>query len=114
AAGWLVATGAGALAGGVAGGIIGALTQAGVSREDAQVYAEGVRRGGTLGTARVPTCDRTRYEAIMDGSAVNIPEKREAYRRTGWTGFDQNAAPYTAEQARRERQTYGSIGDRPI
>ena len=53
AAGWLVATAAGAAAGGLTGGIIGALTQAGVSDEDAQVYAEGVRRGGTLVTARV-------------------------------------------------------------
>src|SRR3954471_3671816 len=47
AAGWLVATAAGAANGAAAGGIIGALTQAGVSDEDAQVYAEGVRRGGT-------------------------------------------------------------------
>ncbi len=53
AAGWLVATAAGAAAGGLTGGIIGALTQAGVSEEDAHVYAEGVRRGGTLVTARV-------------------------------------------------------------
>lgn len=43
AAGWLVATAAGAATGAAAGGIIGALTQAGVSDEDAQVYAEGVR-----------------------------------------------------------------------
>src|ERR1700704_2664936 len=54
AAGWLVSTAAGALAGGAAGGIIGALTQAGISKEDAEVYAEGVRRGGTLVCARVP------------------------------------------------------------
>ena len=114
AAGWLIATGAGALAGGVAGGIIGALTQAGVSREDAEVYAEGVRRGGTLVTARVPDGDRTRYEAIMDRSAVNIRDRSEAYRGEGWTGFDESARPYTAEQARRERETYGTIGDRPL
>jgi len=43
-----------ALAGGATGGIIGALTQTGVSQEDAQVYAEGVRRGGSLVTVRVP------------------------------------------------------------
>jgi len=114
AAGWLVATGAGALAAGVAGGIIGALTQAGVSREDAEVYAEGVRRGGTLVTARAPDGERTRYEAIMDRAAVNIRERRDVYRGTGWAGFDENAPAYTAEQTRRERQTYGSIGDRPL
>jgi hypothetical protein len=42
AAGWLVSTAAGAAAGGATGGLIGALTQAGVSEEDAHVYAEGV------------------------------------------------------------------------
>ena len=48
AAGWLVSTLAGAAAGGVAGSIVGALTQAGVSKEDADIYAEGLRRGGAV------------------------------------------------------------------
>jgi hypothetical protein len=48
----------------------GALTQAGVSGEDAHVYAEGLRRGGTLVTVRVPDADRARVEAILDRSAV--------------------------------------------
>src|SRR5689334_13659371 len=74
AAGWLIATGAGLLAGGVAGGLIGALTQAGHSKEEAHVYAEGVRRGGTLVSARVPDNQRTRYEGILDRSAINIRE----------------------------------------
>ena len=53
AAGWLVTTLAGAAAGGATGSIIGALTQAGVSKDDADVYAETLRRGGALVTARV-------------------------------------------------------------
>jgi hypothetical protein len=48
AAGWLAATltGAvgGAVVGGVVGGLIGALTESGVSEEDAHLYAEGVLR----------------------------------------------------------------------
>src|SRR5436305_11137940 len=75
AAGWLASTAALALAGGTAGGIIGALTQAGVSEDEANVYAEGVRRGGTLVTARVPDGERSRFEAILDRSAVNIRER---------------------------------------
>ena len=58
AAGWLASTAALAVAGGATGGLIGALTQSGVSEEDANVYAEGVRRGGTLVTARVPDAER--------------------------------------------------------
>ena len=57
AAGWLVATAAGAVTGavvgGAAGGLVGSLTGAGVPAPDANFYAEGVRRGGTLVTARV-------------------------------------------------------------
>ena len=57
AAGWLVSTLAGAAAGGVAGSVVGALTQAGVSKEDADIYAEGLRRGGAVVSARVPDAD---------------------------------------------------------
>jgi hypothetical protein len=49
AAGWLAATAVGAAAGAAAGGLVGALVGAGVSDEDAHVYSESVRRGGTLG-----------------------------------------------------------------
>jgi uncharacterized protein (TIGR02271 family) len=107
AAGWLVATAAGALAGATAGGLIGALTQAGVSEEDAHVYAEGVRRGGTLVTARVPDNDRSRLQGILDRSGVDIGRRREAYRQSGWNQFDEKSQPYTPDQVRRERQQYG-------
>jgi len=115
AAGWLAATAAGAVAGGATGGIVGALTQAGVSKDEAHVYAEGVRRGGTLVTARVPDGERSRFEAILDRAAVNIRERSDAYRKAGWTGFNESAPPYTAEEARREREIYGSRGmGRPL
>jgi len=108
AAGWLVATAVGALAGGATGGVIGALTQAGVSDDDAQVYAEGVRRGGTLVSARVPDADRSRLESILNRSAVNIAGRRDAYRQSGWSRFDDQAPPYTGDQVRRERELYTS------
>jgi hypothetical protein len=88
AAGWLASTGLGAVAGAAAGGIVGALTQAGVSEQEAAVYAEGVRRGGTLLSARVPAEDRVRYEAILDHSAVDINGRRQVYLNAGWNGYD--------------------------
>jgi hypothetical protein len=106
AAGWLVATAVGALAGGATGGVIGALTKSGVSNEDAQVYAEGVRRGGTLVSARVPPTDQSRAEAILDRSAVNIANRRAAYVKSGWNRFDEGSPPYTSDQVRRERELY--------
>src|SRR5580765_2659822 len=66
AAGWLAATAAGAAAVGVAGGIIGALTEAGASEDQAAIYAESVRRGGAIVTARVPDHELSRYEMILD------------------------------------------------
>jgi hypothetical protein len=110
AAGWLAATAAGAAVGGTAGGIIGALTQAGTSEEDAYIYAEGVRRGGTLVSARVADADRARYEAVMDRSSVNIRDRGAAWRKAGWQNFDPEAAPYTVEQIRREREQYRASG----
>jgi len=104
AAGWLVSTAAGAVAGGAVGGVIGALTQMGTSEEDAEIYAEGIRRGGTLLSARVPDGDRARYEAILDRSAVDISERAEVYRTSGWNGFDPAATPYSTDEIRRERE----------
>ena len=106
AAGWLASTALGAAVGGTAGGLIGALTAAGVSREDADVYAEGIRRGGTLVTARVPDADRSKSEAVLNRASVDVQERGAAYRKTGWKEFDAAATPYTADQVRRERELY--------
>jgi hypothetical protein len=106
AAGWLASTAVGAAAGGATGGIIGALTQAGTSEEDANTYAEGIRRGGTLVSARVPDTDRARYEAILDRSSVNLRDRGAAWRSEGWKRFDPTANPYTADQVRSIRETY--------
>jgi hypothetical protein len=106
AAGWLVATLAGAAAGGVAGSVVGALTQAGVSKEDADIYAEGLRRGGAVVSARVADADASRLLAIMDRSSVNVRERAVVYQQTGWKSFDVNQSPYTADQVRKERELY--------
>jgi hypothetical protein len=108
AAGWLAATAVGAAAGAATGGIVGALTEAGVSKEEAPLYAEGVRRGGTLVTARVPEADRTRLEALLDQSSVNLRDRSAAWQKSGWKTFDPASKPYDADQIRRERQLYGS------
>jgi hypothetical protein len=106
AAGWLAATAAGAAVGGATGGIIGALTQAGVSEDDAHVYAEGVRRGGTLVTARVNDADATRLESVLDRSSLRTGDLRGSYQETGWKSFDPKSDPYTAEEVRRYRSSW--------
>jgi len=106
AAGWLVATLAGAAAGGTTGGIIGALTQAGATPEEAEVYAEGLRRGGAVVSVRADDADRARVSGVMDRSSINVGARGTAYRQAGWNRFDAAASPYTAEQVRRERDLY--------
>ncbi|RYF50997.1 MAG: hypothetical protein EOO38_04310 [Cytophagaceae bacterium] len=109
AAGWLAATAAGAAAGAATGGVIGALTEAGISEEDAHTYAEGVRRGGTLVTARVADSDRARFDAVLNQSAVNIVDRRSAWQKSGWKTFDPNSKPYGADEVRKERSLYGGV-----
>jgi hypothetical protein len=106
AAGWLAATAVGAAAGAATGGIVGALTEAGISKEDAHFYAEGVRRGGTLVSARVPDADRARLEAVLDRSAVNLRDRSAAWQKAGWKTFDPASKPYGADEVRKERQLY--------
>jgi stress response protein YsnF len=87
AAGWLASTAAVAVAGGATGGLIGALTQSGIGEHEAHAYAEGVRRGGTLVTVRVPDADRARIEAIMDRySPTTTTTIGAAHRKDDWSG----------------------------
>ena len=74
--------------------------------EDGYVYAEGVRRGGTLVSARewlTQTVPDT--EAILDQSAVNIRDRGTAWRKAGWQNFDPKAKPYTADEIRKLYRT---------
>jgi uncharacterized membrane protein len=111
AAGWLAATAAGAVAGavvgGAAGGIVGALTDSGVAERDAHVYAEGVRRGGTLVTAKVDDGRASEAEAILQRSNwVDLPSRRTTYEGQGWTSFDDTADPYSQAEIDAERARY--------
>src|SRR6476619_5785040 len=106
AAGWFVATLAGAAAGGATGGALGALTQAGISKDEADVYAEGLRRGGAVVSARVADTEASRLQALMDRSAVRLTDRSAAYRKAGWKSFDPKSQPYNVEQVRREREMY--------
>lgn len=103
AAGWLAATAAGAAAGGWAGGAIGVLMEAGISSEEADAISEGLRRGATMVSARVPEIDKDRYAAILDRGAIDLQVRIASYRRVGWKSYDPDAAPYTEEEIQRER-----------
>jgi hypothetical protein len=106
AAGWLASTLAGAAAGGATGGIVGALTQAGVKDDEAEVYAESLRRGGALVSARVEDGNAARLQEIMDRSSVAVSDRAAAYRQAGWKKYDPAAQPMTREEILQERSRY--------
>jgi hypothetical protein len=114
AAGWLVATAAGAaggaLVGAAAGGLVGALTHAGVPESDAHVYAEGVRRGGTLVTAKVDEpLVSTAKTILTDERTVNLADRRKSYEAQGWSTFDDTAPAYSDSDIAAERARYDHV-----
>lgn len=90
-------TAVGAGLGAAAGGLVGALVGAGIPEEDANIYAEGVRRGGALVTVQAATdSDADRAADILDRyNVVDIDERGSAYRSSGWSRFDENDTSYS-------------------
>ncbi|MEO6780198.1 MAG: general stress protein [Bradyrhizobium sp.] len=110
AAGWLAATvtgaGIGAAGGAATGGIVGALKNAGHTDEDANVYSEGVRRGGTLVSARVPDDQVAPVEAVMQRyNAADATSRGADYRAGGWDRFDESAPAYRNDAGSDGRRT---------
>jgi uncharacterized membrane protein len=106
----LLGAGAGAVAGSVAGGLLGALIDMGLPEEHAGYYAEGVRRGGALVTVETDDTNLDRIRDTMDRHhPVDIHQRVETWRQSGWKGYDPKAKPYTAEQMQQERQNYSSM-----
>lgn len=95
AAGWLAATAAGAVAGAAAGGLVGSFVKEGHDEDEANYYAETVRRGGSVVSVRAEPEQEAAVEAILDGATpIDRTERTAQYRKDGWNHFDENADPY--------------------
>lgn len=100
--------GIGAAAGAITGGVTAGLIDMGVDEEDAYIYAEGVRRGGTLISLTTNEEWAERAETIMNRyQPVDIDVRSSLWRERGWTTFDHAAQPYSAAEIERERSLYG-------
>lgn len=109
AAGPIASALVGAGVGAVTGGLIGALVDLGLDEDEAGYYAEGVRRGSTLVTARVADNMAERARSILNRyNPVDINTRANLWRESGWTTFDPQAKPYTTTEIERERTRYGS------
>jgi uncharacterized protein (TIGR02271 family) len=104
-------TGAGV--GAAAGGVIGGLTHMGISHEDAQYYAEGIRRGGVV--VSVETEDDTmanRAADIMDDhGAEDIEQHAAEWKEGGWSGPPRTETEAIPDRMERSATTKGP--DRP-
>jgi hypothetical protein len=99
----------GAAAGTLTGGLLGALIGLGIPEEHAHAYAEGVRRGGVLVSARVDDSLVDRARDIMDDEgAINIEERHAAYKAEGFKAYDEAAPSYTEEEIRMERERFST------
>jgi uncharacterized protein (TIGR02271 family) len=102
AAGPIAAALTGAGIGAAAGGLIGGLTKAGVSENDAEYYAEGVRRGGVLVTVRTTESLSDDAARILDDAgARDVDEKSREWRSAGWN--PKHGQPFGAAPAYTDR-----------
>jgi uncharacterized membrane protein len=106
----------GAGVGAATGGLLGALVDLGIPEEEAELYAEGVRRGGHLVIVHAPD---PRDDEVMDVlerfGPVDVERRAERWREQGWTEYeeDEELAPYTREEVEREQEYYETY-DRDI
>ena len=112
AAGPLVAGLAGAGIGAAVGGLVGALVSWGVPADEAELYAESVRRGSIL--VGVKTEDERAQQAVNvmnNHGPVDVQRRSEYWRANGWTGYDPNAAAWAKNDIEVDRQRYTSYLD---
>jgi len=106
AAGALATLAAGAAAGGVVGGALGLLTGHGVSSGDSHLYAEGLKRGGTLVTV---VADEDRLDGFREvfrkHGAVDIEKRGASWAAEGWVAFDPEQPQLTPEELASHRRS---------
>jgi hypothetical protein len=106
AAGALATIAAGAAAGGVVGGAIGLLTEHGISNADSHLYAEGIKRGGTLATV---VADDSQLDALREifkkHGAIDIEKRGATWAAEGWVSFDPDLPHPTQEELATMRRT---------
>ncbi len=108
------ATGAivGTVTGAVTGGITASLVNLGVPDEEAEGYAESVRRGSILVTVVTKGDDADDAANIMERHhPLNVENRAREWRERGWQGFDPQGAPYDPDSIAKERDMYGDVAE---
>jgi hypothetical protein len=117
AAGPIVSALAGAGLGAVSGGILGALVDMGIPKEHAHIYAEGVRRGGTLVTVRTEDQQVDRVLGILNRfHPLDIEKHSQGWKQKNWSSFNPAAEPLeqNAMEYNRSINQMSETPDRPV
>jgi hypothetical protein len=87
----------GSAAGG-AGGFAGVLLGWGIPDDEADAYAEGLRRGGTLLLVTVSEAGAEAAGRILNKyDPIDLAQRSAGWREAGWAGFDPAAQPYSGD-----------------
>jgi uncharacterized protein (TIGR02271 family) len=101
--------GIGAAAGAATGGIVASLVDFGIPEEEANIYAENVRRGGTLVAVEVDDNRVGEAQNIMNRySPIDIEESGRTFRSSGWNEFDANTTDYSPSTTATTGSMYGA------
>lgn len=83
------------------------LTRMGVPEKDADAYAEGVRRGGSLVVARVHDTNVEQAADVMARhNPVPMEARRKEYEEEGFSGYDRDADAYSDDEIVQERKRF--------
>jgi hypothetical protein len=96
----------GALAGAPTGGLVAGLVKTHhLDDADAEIYAEGVRRGETLLTVQVEEASVAQTRDLLNQyNPTDVHSESTSWRSEGWSKFDESASPYNDSDV----QTYRS------
>ena len=112
AAGPLVAGLTGAGIGAAVGGLVGALVNWGVPSDEAELYAESVRRGSILVGLKADESRVEQAAGIMKRyDPIDIERRSEYWRNTGWTGHDASSDGWTPDQMKADQMNYSDYLD---
>src|SRR5690242_402103 len=83
----------------------------GEDERNAEYFAEGLRRGGTLVEVDAPEGKVDQVVSIFQRcGAVDVNNRAEAWRKSGWTGYNPQAQAYSASEIEAERRKYAAAG----
>lgn len=76
--------------------------------DDAGVYSEAVRRGAYLISVDAQTDEQAAkaVEILQRFNAIDLDQREAGWRSSGWSGYQADSPLYTAEEIRKDRDSY--------